>query len=51
MVLRIRPGSSKIVCRVRGGSSSTRGPRFRGSVLLCRFKLVSDGRLDMELPL
>lgn len=51
MVLRMRPGSSKIVCRVRGGSSSTKGPRLRGSVTLWRFKLVSDGRLDMELPL
>jgi hypothetical protein len=51
MVMRMRPGSSRIVCRVRGGSSSTKGPRLRGSVILCRFKLVSDGRLDMELPL
>lgn len=47
----IRPGSSRIVCRVRGGNSSTSGPRLRGSDGLCRFKLTSEGRLDMELPL
>lgn len=51
MVLRIRPGTSTIVCRVRAGSSSTKGPRLSGSVGLCGFKLTSEGRLDMELPL
>lgn len=51
IVLRIRPGTSKIVCRVRAGSSSTKGPRLSGSVGLCRFKLASEGRLDIELPL
>lgn len=51
IVLRMRPGSSRIVCRVRAGSSSTKGPKLRGSVILCRFKLVSEGRLDMELSL
>lgn len=51
IVLRTRPGTSTIVCRVRAGSSSTNGLRLSGSVGLCRLKLPSEGRLDMELPL
>ena len=51
IVLRTRPGTSTIVCRVRAGSSSTKGLRLSGSVGLCRLKLASEGRLDMELPL
>jgi hypothetical protein len=51
MVLRILPGISRIVCRVRAGSSSTRGLKLRGSEVLCLVKLTSEGRLDMELPL
>lgn len=51
MVLRIRPGTSKTVCRVRTGCSSTTGFRLSGSVGLCRLKLASEGRLDIELPL
>lgn len=51
IVLRTRPGTSTIVCRVRAGSSSTKGLRLSGSLGLCRLKLPSEGRLDMELPL
>lgn len=51
MVFRMRPGSSRMVCRVRAGNSSTRGLRFRGSLGLNRLRLVSEGRLDIELPL
>lgn len=51
MVLGILPGISRTVSRVRAGSSSTKGDRFSGSEGLCRFKLTSEGTLDMELPL
>ena len=51
IALRVRPGNSRIVWRVRGGSSSTRGPRLSGSDGLRRVTLLSEGKLDMELPL
>lgn len=51
IVYRTRPGSSTMVWRVLAGSSSTRGPKFKGSDILGLLKLPSDGRLDIELPL
>jgi hypothetical protein len=51
IVLRMRPGISRTVCRVRGGSSSTIGAKVRGSEGLSLVRLTSEGILDMELPL